>query len=92
MKLPFQRVVIDPKRTLDEEVMVVLLRHCAVPRHFRTRSVVRFYHNSSHRSPKFTILDALERRLDGALQYTIFSHGTSLIMDENLITTAVLWR
>ena len=38
------------------------------------------------------ILDALERRLDGALQYTIFSHGTSLIMDENLITTAALWR
>ena len=64
----------------------------SVPRHFRTRSVVRFYHNSSHRSPKFTILDALERRLDGALQYTIFSHGTSLIMDENLITTAALWR
>ena len=64
----------------------------SVPRHFRTRSVVRFYHNSSHRSPKFTIFDALERRLDGALQYTILSHGTSLIMDENLITTAVLWR
>jgi len=38
------------------------------------------------------ILDALERRLDGALQYTILSHGTSLIMDENVITTAALWR
>ena len=60
-------------------------------RDFRTRSVERFYHNSSHRSPKFTILDALERRLDGALQYTIFSHGTSMIMVENLITTAALW-
>ena len=65
---------------------------CSIPRHFRTRSVERFYHNYSHRSPKFTILDALERRLDGALQYKIFSHGTSLIMDENLITTAALWR
>jgi hypothetical protein len=54
------------------------------------RSVGGFYHNSSHRSPKFTILDALERRLDGALQYTIFFHGTSLNMDENLITTAEL--
>ena len=63
-----------------------------VPRHFRTRSVERFNHNSLHRSPKFMIVDALERRLDGSLQYTIFSHGTSLIMDENLITTAALWR
>ena len=90
MKSPFQRVVIDPKRTPDEEVSFTpALR--SVPRHFRTRSVVRFYHNSAHRSPKFTILDALERRLDGALQYTIFSHVTSLIMDENLITTAALW-
>ena len=64
----------------------------SVPRYFRTRSVERFYHNSSHRSPKFMILDALERRLDGALQYTIFSHDTSLIEDKNLITTAALWR
>ena len=63
----------------------------SVLRHFRTRSVVRFYHNSSHQSPKFTILDALERKLDGALQYTIFSDGTSLIMDENLITIVALW-
>ena len=29
------------------------------------------------------ILDALESRLDGALQYTIFSHGTSLIKQHN---------
>ena len=32
MKLPFQRVVIDPKRTPDEEVIVVLLRHYALSR------------------------------------------------------------
>ena len=64
----------------------------SVQKDFRTRSVERFYHNSSHQSLKFTIVDALERRLDGALQYTIFSHGSSLIMDENLITTAALWR
>ena len=71
MKLSFQRVVIDPKRTPDEEVMVVLLRHYALSRDISER--------------------ALERRLDGALQYTIFSHGTSLIMDENLITIVALW-
>src|SRR6185503_15438309 len=33
---------------------------------FRTRIVERFYHNSSHRSPKLMVLDPLERRLDGA--------------------------
>ena len=66
MKLPFQRVVIDPKRTPDEEVMVILLRHYALSRDFRTHSVERFYHNSLHRSPKFTILDALESKLDVA--------------------------
>ena len=32
MNLPFQRVVIDPKRTPDEEVMVVLLRRCNLSR------------------------------------------------------------
>ena len=37
-----------------------------VPRNFRTRSVERFFHNSSHRCPNLTILDALERRLDRA--------------------------
>ena len=67
MKLPFQRVVIDPKRTPDEEVMVVLLRHYALSRDISERAALKdFYHNSSHRSPKFTILDALESRLDGA--------------------------
>src|SRR6185312_16801865 len=43
----------------------------SIPRHFRTRSVERFYHNSSHRSPKFTILDVLESRLDGASKLSI---------------------
>ena len=93
MKLPFQRVVTDPKRTPDEKVMVVLLRHYALSRDISERAGLKdFYHNSSHRSPKFAILDAFGRRLDGALQYTIFSHGTSLILDKNLITTAALWR
>ena len=32
MKLPFQRVVIYPKRTPDEEVMVILLWHYALSR------------------------------------------------------------
>jgi hypothetical protein len=36
------------------------------PENFRTRSVERFRHNPSLRSPKLVILDVLERRLDGA--------------------------
>ena len=41
MKLPFQRVVIDPKRTLDEEVMVVLLRHYALSRDISERVALK---------------------------------------------------
>ena len=72
--------------------MVILLRHYALSQDISERAALKDFTITPHRSPKFTIVDALERRLDGALQYTIFSHGTSLIMDENLITTAVLWR
>jgi hypothetical protein len=58
------------------------------PENFRTR---RLCHNSSHRSPKFIVLDLLERRLE--LQNNLlFAHGTSLVLDENLITTAKLHR
>ena len=40
MKLPFQRVVIDPKRTPDEEVMVILLRQCALSRDISERAAL----------------------------------------------------
>ena len=40
MKLPFQRVVIDPKRTPDE-VMVVLLRHYALSRDISERAALK---------------------------------------------------
>ena len=41
MKLPFQRVVNDPKRTLDEKVMVVLLRHYALSRDISERAALK---------------------------------------------------
>ena len=41
MKLPFQRVVIDPKWTPDEEVMVVLLQHCALSRDISERASLK---------------------------------------------------
>ena len=41
MKLPFQRVVIDPKWTPDEEVMIVLLRHYALSRDISERAALK---------------------------------------------------
>ena len=41
MKLPFQRVVIDPKRTPDEEVMIVLLRRYASSREISERAALK---------------------------------------------------
>ena len=48
MKLPFQRVVIDPKRTPDEEVMVVLLRHCALSRDISERAALKDFTITLH--------------------------------------------
>ena len=41
MKLRFQRVVIDPKRTPDEEVKVVLLRHYALSGDISERAALK---------------------------------------------------
>ena len=48
MKLPFQRVVIDPKRTLDEEVMVILLRHYALSRDISERAALKDFTITLH--------------------------------------------
>jgi len=48
MKLPFQQVVIDPKRTLDEEVMVVLLRHYALSRDISERAALKDFTITVH--------------------------------------------
>ena len=48
MKLPFQRVVIDPKRTPDEEVMVVLLRHYALSRDISERAALKDFTITVH--------------------------------------------
>ena len=48
MKLPFQQVVIDPKRTLDEEVMVVLLRHYALSRDISERASLKDFTITLH--------------------------------------------
>ena len=48
MKLHFQQVVIDPKRTLDEEVMVVLLRNCALSRDISEHAALKDFTITLH--------------------------------------------
>jgi hypothetical protein len=52
----------------------------------------KFGYNFLHGSPKILILDALESRLNGALEYPIFPFFTSLNMCSILMKTAVLFR
>ena len=47
-KLPFQRVVIDLKRTPDEEVMVILLRHYALSRDISDRAALKDFTITLH--------------------------------------------
>ena len=48
MKLPFQQVVIDPKRTPDKEVIVVLLRHYALSRDISERATLKDFTITLH--------------------------------------------
>ena len=83
MKLPFQRVVIDPKRTPDEEVMVVLLRHCALSRDISERAALKDFTITLHtdlQNSRFLMrwkVDLMELQNN-----LLFSHGTSLILDK----------
>jgi hypothetical protein len=97
LKLSFQRVVIHPDRTPNKRVTPFLLRWCKLSQaDFRMCDAQRFGCNVLHRSPKILILDALESRLNGALEYPIVPFCTSLNMCLILMKTAVLlsgfWR
>jgi hypothetical protein len=97
LKLSFQRVVIHPDRTPNKWVTPFLLCWCQLSRaDFRMCNAQRFGCNFLHGSPKMLILDALESRFNGALEYPIFTFGTSLNMYLILMKTAVLlsgfWR
>ena len=83
MKLPFQRVVIDPKRTPDEEVMVVLLRHYALSRDISERTALKDFTilHTDFQNSRFLMrwkVDLMELKNN-----LLFAHGTSLILDEN---------
>jgi hypothetical protein len=97
LKLSFQRVVIHPDRTPNKRVTPFLLCWCKLSQaDFRMCDAQRFGCNFLHRSPKILILDALESRLNGELEYPIFPFCTSLNMCLILMKTAVLlsgfWR
>jgi hypothetical protein len=97
LKLSFKRVVIHPDRTPNKRVKPSLLCWCKLSQaDFRMCDAQRFDCNFLHGSPKMLILDALESRLNGALEYPIFSFFTSLNMCLILMKTAVLlsgfWR
>jgi hypothetical protein len=97
LKLSFHRVVIHPDQTPNKRVTPFLLCWCKLSQaDFRMCDAQRFGCNFLHRSPKILILDALESRLHGALEYPIFPFCTSLNMCLILMKTAVLlsgfWR
>ena len=86
-------MVIRPDRTPDKEVMLVLLRRCNLFRGISERAALKDFTITRHtdlQSSRFLIrwkedLMELQNNL-------LFSHGTSLILDEKLITTVTLHR
>ena len=93
MKLSFQRVVIDPKRTPDEEVIVVLLRHYALSRDISERASLKDFIITLHTDLQNSwFLMRWKVDLMELQNNLLFAHGTSLILDEKLITTVTLWR
>jgi hypothetical protein len=97
LKLSLQRVVIHPDRTPKKRVTPSLLCWCKLSQaDFRMCDAQRFGCNYLHKYPKMLIFDALESRLNGALEYPIFLFFTSLNMWLIFMKTAVLlsgfWR
>jgi hypothetical protein len=97
LRLSFQRVVIHPDRIPNKRVTPFLLCWCKLPQaDFRMYDAQRFGCNFLRGSPKMLILDELESRLNGALEYPIFPLCTSLNMWLILMKTAALlsgfWR
>jgi hypothetical protein len=70
MKLSFQRAIICMKRVPNKRVVPILLRRCNPPKaDFRLRIAQWFCHISLYGPSKLMILDALERRFEGASEY-----------------------
>jgi hypothetical protein len=70
IKLFFQRAIVRMKRVLNKRVVPILLRRCNMSNaDFRLCNAQCFRHISLYRSSKLMILDALERRFEGASEY-----------------------
>ena len=93
MKLPFQRVVIDPKWTPDEEVMLVLLRRCNLSKGISERASLKDFTITLHTDLESRwFLIRWKEDLMELQNNLLFAHDTSLILDEKLITTVTLHR
>jgi hypothetical protein len=70
MKLSFQRAITCMKRVPNKRVVPILLRRCNLSKaDFRLCSAQCFCHISLYGSSKLMIIDALERRFEGASEY-----------------------
>jgi hypothetical protein len=70
MKLHSERDIIRMKRVPNKRVILILLRRCNLSKtDFRLRSTQCFCHISLYGSSKLMILDALEKRFEGAFEY-----------------------
>jgi hypothetical protein len=70
MKLSFQRAIVHMKRVLNKRVVPILLRRCNLSKaDFRLHNAQWFCHISLYGSLKLMILDAFERKFEGASEY-----------------------
>jgi hypothetical protein len=70
LKLSFQRAIVCMKRVRNKRVVPISLRRCNLAKaDFRLRNAQCFCHISLYGSSKLMIIDALERRFEGASEY-----------------------
>jgi len=86
-------VVIRPNWTPDKEVMLVLLQRCNLSRRISERAALKDFTITLHTDLQNSqFLMRWKEDLMELQNNLLFSHGTSLILDEKLITTVTLHR
>ena len=74
-------------------LQVVLLRHCALSRDISERAALKDFTITLHTDLQNSwFLMRWKVDLMDIQNNLLFSHGTSVILDEKLITTVILWR
>ena len=93
IKLYFQQVVIRPNCTLVKEVMFVLLRRCNLFRGISERAALKDFTITLHTDlQSWWFLICWKEDLMELQNNLLIAHGSSLILDEKLITTVTLHR